>query len=334
MVFEPDSHPSPRRCALSSRERAPEDSGSRRFATISPRYPTPSRNFRLRARIHDASCVNVLGPAGSFGRSRWLRCRLYGMLRICCAAASRDRRARRAWSQTDRCARSRGRRSGEAGPGRGRRRSGVVSLRGTERRVAALRYRAQRSATAGFRLCAPRHRRGHCECSSGAARDTHRSAELFEGGVVDLSRAMGGGRHDQPSLICVSAPPLRKSPLTSAAAIPLGARLGGTTTMFSASTPVLLRPLPFAVGAAGAVSATSPMRRGGSPTIRGGESSPADFLDYRASSIFDGLASVSTNPVRLSNDGTRSRRSPRKCLETSSGARCDRHRRQNVRAGG
>ena len=32
--------------------------------------------------------------------------------------------------------------------------------------------------------------------------------------------------------------------------------------------------------------------------------SPADYLDYRSSSSFDGLAAVSRNPVRLTGDGT------------------------------
>ena len=99
---------------------------------------------------------------------------------------------------------------------------------------------------------------------------------------------------------------LLKSPITSAAAIlSLALGIGGTTTMFSAVDAVLLRPLPFAEpDRLVLVSATSSSMRSGSPTRRGGDLSPADYLDYRNSSSFDGLASVSRNPVRLSGDGT------------------------------
>src|SRR5687768_10249639 len=100
---------------------------------------------------------------------------------------------------------------------------------------------------------------------------------------------------------------LLKGPLTSAAAIlSLALGIGGTTTMFSAVDAVLLRPLPFAEPERLVmVGATSSMTRGGSPTRRGGDLSPADYLDYRHSSTsFEGLASVSMNPVRLTGDGT------------------------------
>jgi putative ABC transport system permease protein len=97
---------------------------------------------------------------------------------------------------------------------------------------------------------------------------------------------------------------LLRSPITSAAAIlSLALGIGGTTTMFSAVDGVLLRPLPYQdPDRLVLVSATSPMR-GGSPTRRGGDLSPGDFLDYRTSSSFDGLAAISTNAVRLTGDG-------------------------------
>ena len=99
---------------------------------------------------------------------------------------------------------------------------------------------------------------------------------------------------------------LLKSPITSAAAIlSLALGIGGTTTMFSAVDAVLLRPLPFAEpDRLVMVSATSSAMRTGSPTRRGGDLSPADYVDYRSSSSFDGLAAVSTNPARLTGDGT------------------------------
>jgi putative ABC transport system permease protein len=98
---------------------------------------------------------------------------------------------------------------------------------------------------------------------------------------------------------------LLRSPITSTAAIlSLALGIGGTTTMFSAVDAVLLRPLPFAEpDRLVLVSATSSLTRSESATRRGGDLSPADYLDYRNSSSFDGLASVSRNPVRLSGDG-------------------------------
>lgn len=97
---------------------------------------------------------------------------------------------------------------------------------------------------------------------------------------------------------------LLKSPITSAAAIlSLALGIGGTTTMFSAVDAVLLQPLPFAEPERLVmVSATSSMR-GGSPTRRGGDLAPADYLDYRSSTSFEGLAAISMNPVRLTGDG-------------------------------
>jgi putative ABC transport system permease protein len=99
---------------------------------------------------------------------------------------------------------------------------------------------------------------------------------------------------------------LLKSPITSAAAIlSLALGIGGTTTMFSAVDAVLLRPLPFAEPERLVmVGATSFMTREGSSTRRGGDLSPADYLDYRSSTSFEGLAAISRNPVRLTGDGT------------------------------
>jgi putative ABC transport system permease protein len=98
---------------------------------------------------------------------------------------------------------------------------------------------------------------------------------------------------------------LMKSPLTSAAAIlSLALGIGGTTTIFSAVDAVLLRPLPYAEPERLVmVSATNPMTGGGSPTRRGGDLSPGDYLDYRNNSSFEGLACIWPGPVRLTGDG-------------------------------
>lgn len=98
---------------------------------------------------------------------------------------------------------------------------------------------------------------------------------------------------------------LLKSPLTTAAAIlSLALGIGGTTAMFSAVDTVLLRPLPYAEPERLVmVSASSSAMRSGSPTRRGGDLSPGDYLDYRSSSSFEALAAVSTGPVRLTGDG-------------------------------
>jgi len=99
---------------------------------------------------------------------------------------------------------------------------------------------------------------------------------------------------------------LLKSPITSIAAIlSLALGIGGTTTMFSAVDAILLRPLPFAdPERLVMVGATSTMIQSGASTRRGGDLSPADYLDYRSSASFEGLAAVSVNPVRLTGDGT------------------------------
>jgi hypothetical protein len=98
---------------------------------------------------------------------------------------------------------------------------------------------------------------------------------------------------------------LWKSAVTSVAAIlSLALGIGGTTTMFSAVDAVLLRPWPFVEPhRLVLVSATSPILRNASLTRRGGDLAPADYLEYRNSTSFEGLAAVSTNPVRLTGDG-------------------------------
>ncbi len=98
---------------------------------------------------------------------------------------------------------------------------------------------------------------------------------------------------------------LLKSPITSAAAIlSLALGIGGTTTIFSAVDAVLLRPLPYAgPERLVLVSATSPMFDRRNSNRRGGDLSPADFLDYRNNTTFEGLAAISSGPVRLTGDG-------------------------------
>ncbi len=98
---------------------------------------------------------------------------------------------------------------------------------------------------------------------------------------------------------------LLKSPVTSAAAIlSLALGIGGTTTIFSAVDAVLLRPLPYAEPERLVlVSATSPMFDRSASTRRGGTLSPADFLDYRNNTTFEGLAAISNGPVRLTGGG-------------------------------
>ena len=94
---------------------------------------------------------------------------------------------------------------------------------------------------------------------------------------------------------------LLKSPITSAAAVlSLALGIGGTTTIFSAVDAVLLRPLPYAAPERLVlVSATSPVTASRTtPTRRGGDATPADFLEYRNAASFEGLAAVATSVVR------------------------------------
>ena len=97
---------------------------------------------------------------------------------------------------------------------------------------------------------------------------------------------------------------LLKAPVTSAAAIlSLALGIGGTTTMFSAVDAVLLRPLPYAEPERLVmVSATAPSTSG-APTRQGGDLSPGDYVDYRSSASFEGLAAISSLPVRLTGGG-------------------------------
>jgi putative ABC transport system permease protein len=98
---------------------------------------------------------------------------------------------------------------------------------------------------------------------------------------------------------------LRKAPVTSMAAVlSLALGIGGTTTMFSAVDAVLIRPLAYPdPERLVLVSATAPTAFGGTATRRGGDLSPGDYLDYRGNASFEGLASITAAPVRLTGDG-------------------------------
>ncbi len=98
---------------------------------------------------------------------------------------------------------------------------------------------------------------------------------------------------------------LLRSPLTSAAAIvSLALGIGGTAVMFGAVDAILLRPLPYPdADRLMLVSTTSSLTRDASTARRGGDLSPADYLDYRGSPSFDGLGSVMTSSMRLTGGG-------------------------------
>jgi hypothetical protein len=125
---------------------------------------------------------------------------------------------------------------------------------------------------------------------------------------------------------------LRKAPITSAAAIlSLALGIGGTTTMFSAVDAVLLAAASVRKPrTSGAGVGHSPMSRGCSTTRRGGDLSPADFLDYRSASSFEGMAAVSTNSMRLTGDGTPSSCRARRSRKFFLAAGSERSRRAAV----
>jgi predicted permease len=96
---------------------------------------------------------------------------------------------------------------------------------------------------------------------------------------------------------------LRTSPgFTLAAVLSLGLGIGATTTLASLVQSVLLRPLPVADPERVVAVYTSDF----SGPAYGGSSYP-DYLDYRASGVFDGLVAYQTAPLGLAAEGVSAR---------------------------
>jgi predicted permease len=96
---------------------------------------------------------------------------------------------------------------------------------------------------------------------------------------------------------------LRTSPgFTLAAVLSLGLGIGATTTLASLVQAVLLRPLPVADPERVVAVYTSDYS---GPAY--GASSYPDYLDFRASGVFDGLVAYQIAPIGLSSDGASAR---------------------------
>lgn len=86
------------------------------------------------------------------------------------------------------------------------------------------------------------------------------------------------------------------------AVLSLGLGIGATTTLASLVQAVLLRPLPVAEPERVVAVYTSDF----SGPAYGGSSYP-DYLDYRASGVFDGLVAYQTAPLGLASEGVSAR---------------------------